>query len=93
MKYSDTETLYTSVYQKILDPFDKVYTWTVKQTLMGAHAFEAAKLMVKTYELPITWQEFAEQAKILTTEIMGTAEFLPGKHLSANIINFSFFPQ
>ncbi|XP_037039523.1 probable pseudouridine-5'-phosphatase isoform X2 [Bradysia coprophila] len=85
----DTETLYTKVYQKILDPFGKVYTWDVKQTLMGSHAHEAAKLMVKTYELPITWEEFAEQAKLLTTEVMGTAEFLPGaerllKHLHAN---------
>lgn len=67
------------MYQKILDPYGKVYTWDVKQRLiMGAHANEAAKIMVKTYELPITWQEFAQQAKILTTEIMGTAEFLPG---------------
>lgn len=76
--HSDTEQLYTKVYQKILDPFGKTYTWDVKQTLMGAHAHEAAKIMVKTYELPITWEEFAEQAKLLTTEIMGTAEFLPG---------------
>lgn len=76
------------MYQKILDPFGKVYTWDVKQTLMGAHAHEAAKIMANTYELPITWQEFADQAKILTTEIMGTAEFLPGKQIGANFINF-----
>jgi len=90
----DTETLYTQVYQKILDPFGKVYTWDVKQTLMGAHAHEAAKLMVKTYELPITWQEFAEQAITLTTEIMGTAVFLPGaerllKHLHNTNVPFA----
>lgn len=59
---------------------------------MGAHAHEAAKIMVKTYELPITWEEFAEQAKTLTTEIMGTAEFLPGiKTMWPNFINFWFF--
>lgn len=78
------------MYQKILDPFGKVYTWDVKQTLMGAHAHEAAKIMVKTYDLPIAWEEFAEQAKTLTTEIMGTAEFLPG--IRANFINF-FSPR
>lgn len=69
------------MYQKILDPFGKVYTWDVKQMLMGAHANEAAVKMVNAYELPITWQEFAEQVKILTYEIMGTAKLMPGKRI------------
>lgn len=63
----------------MIDPYGKQYTWEVKQKLMGRQSEETARIMVSEYDLPITWQEFAEQSKALGQEIMATASLLPGK--------------
>lgn len=45
---------------------------------MGRQSEETARIMVSEYDLPITWQEFAEQVKAMGQEIMATATLLPG---------------
>lgn len=56
----DTEVLYTQATQKILDPYGKTYTWDVKVTLMGLQREDVSKKIVEIYDLPITWEEYAD---------------------------------
>lgn len=77
---SDTEPLYTEIFQKVIDPYGKQYTWEVKQKLMGRQSEETARIMVSEYDLPMTWEEFAEKAKVMGQLIMATATLLPGKY-------------
>lgn len=52
--------LYTEATQKILDPYGKTYTWDVKVTLMGLQREDVSKRIVEIYDLPITWEEYAD---------------------------------
>lgn len=63
----------------MIEPFGKTYTWEVKLKLMGMQSEETARTMVSEYDLPITWQEFAEQSKAMAQQTMATAKLMPGK--------------
>lgn len=75
---ADTERIYTEVYQKVIDPFGKTYTWDVKQQLMGTQEYESAQKMIDIYELPLTCEEFVQLVREYNYEMMKLAELLPG---------------
>lgn len=77
---TDTEPLYTEIFQNVITPYGKVYTWEVKQKLMGRQSEETSRIMVSEYDLPITWQEFGEKVKEMGKQIMATATLLPGNY-------------
>lgn len=80
-KIPDTETLYTVVTQKILDEYapGKIYLWEVKVTLMGLQKEAVSKKIVEIYDLPITWEEYADLAQAQIEVLMKNCRMMPGK--------------
>lgn len=76
----DTETLYTVVTQEILDVVSpgKIYTWEVKVGLMGLQKEDVSKRIVELYDLPITWEEYADMAQERIEIVMRDCSLMPG---------------
>lgn len=62
----------------ILDEYDQKYTFEVKQQLMGLQTQQVAEFMVKSYDLPITWEEYAKRQLENTRTLMRDAKLMPG---------------
>lgn len=88
----DTETLYTVVTQEILDEVSpgKIYTWDVKVGLMGLQKEAVSRKIVEIYDLPITWEEYAEKAQERIEIVMRNCSLMPGK-VEDRRTNFLFF--
>ncbi|KAI8081715.1 HAD-like domain-containing protein [Halteromyces radiatus] len=58
----DTERVYTEVTQEILDKYANGarFTWDIKSKLMGRTGDESARIVVETYKLPMTVQEYLD---------------------------------
>lgn len=80
---SDTETLYTVVTQNILNVHapGKIYTWDVKVTLMGLQKEAVSRKIVELYDLPLTWEEYADLAQLEIEKLMRDCHLMPGKTL------------
>ena len=76
--FSDTEDLYTIVYDGILQTYGKRFTWEMKQKMMGTKILEGAQLMIDELDLPFTPQDFVEMSKQKMTEVFPTAKLMPG---------------
>ncbi|EDW64906.2 probable pseudouridine-5'-phosphatase isoform X1 [Drosophila virilis] len=90
----DTETLYTKAAQLVLDPYGKTYTFDVKQQIMGLQTRPVAEFMIKCYDLPLTWEEYAKQQTDNARALMRDAKLMPGaerllRHLHANKVPFA----
>jgi pseudouridine 5'-phosphatase len=79
----DTETLYTVVTQNILNEYapGKIYTWDVKITLMGLQKEAVSKEIVKLYDLPLTWEEYADLAQLQIEKLMRNCQLMPGEKI------------
>ncbi|KAF5298495.1 hypothetical protein FQR65_LT01274 [Abscondita terminalis] len=82
----DTESIYTEATNNVVQQYGKIYTWEIKSQIMGLTGVEAAKLIVKLLDLPISWEEFHKQAHEQHKILMPHAQFMPGaenliKHL------------
>ncbi|VDN10866.1 unnamed protein product [Dibothriocephalus latus] len=74
-----TEEIYTEVISELLSKYEKTYTYEVKRKLMGRKALEAAAIMVKEYDLPISPQELTDELHSkITPETWHKATLLPG---------------
>lgn len=82
----DTETLYSVAAQLILDEFGHTYTFEVKQQLMGLQTQQVAEFIVKTYDLPISWEEYAKRQLENTRKLMRDAKLMPG--INFHILSF-----
>ncbi|XP_058452317.1 probable pseudouridine-5'-phosphatase isoform X2 [Malaya genurostris] len=85
----DTEMLYTEVTQSIADPYGKIYTWEIKQSVMGLQREPAAIAIVEALELPITPEEYIEISTAKINELMPHCAMMPGaerliRHLHQN---------
>lgn len=76
----DTETIYTVVTQNILDIYKPgaIYTMEQKVPLMGLQTEAVARKIVELFDLPLTWQEYAELAKEQITLLMPKCRIMPG---------------
>ncbi|XP_037957277.1 probable pseudouridine-5'-phosphatase isoform X2 [Teleopsis dalmanni] len=87
----DTEKLYTQATQSILDEYGATYSWEVKMKVMGLHSLEVGRIIVDTYNLPITPEEYTNRQRAATEKNMQDAELMPGaerllRHLSKHKI-------
>ncbi|ALC38555.1 Gs1l [Drosophila busckii] len=90
----DTETLYTVAAQQVLDPYGKTFTFDVKEQIMGLQTQQVAEFMLKEYELPMTWEEYAQQQAENARKLMKDAKLMPGaerllRHLHAHKVPFA----
>lgn len=77
----DTETLYTVVTQQILDVVSpgKVFTWEVKVGLMGLQKEDVSKKIVELYDLPVSWEEYADMAMERIEIVMQNCSIMSGE--------------
>lgn len=76
----DTETLYTVGTQNILNEYSPgtIYTWDVKVNLMGLQKEAVSRKIVEIYDLPLTWQEYADLAQVQIELLMKNCHLMPG---------------
>lgn len=77
----NTEDLYTKAANLLLAKYGKgPLTWDVKVNLQGRPATESAKIMISTYELPLTVEQYQEQNIEIQKPLWQELRFLPGAH-------------
>jgi len=74
----DTEKLYTEATQRVVGQYGKTFDWALKSLMMGRHELEAAELLIKTLELPITAEEYLRRQVPIAEGLFATAGELPG---------------
>ena len=74
----DTEGIYTEVTQDIVGEFGKVFDWSVKKTIIGRPASQAAKIIVESLDLPITPQDYLDSRKDVLIEKFKNTQPMPG---------------
>ncbi|XP_062712001.1 probable pseudouridine-5'-phosphatase isoform X1 [Aedes albopictus] len=87
----DTEKLYTEVTQSIADPYGKIYTWEIKQSIMGLQREAAAVAIIEALGLPMTPEEYIVVSTEKINQLMGNCKMMPGaerlvRHLHENNI-------
>lgn len=89
----DTEVLYTLGTQNVLDLLcvNKTYTWDVKVQLMGLQREDVSKRIVEIYDLPITWEEYADMIQEQIEDLMTNCKLCPGNWTGRILLIFVFF--
>lgn len=87
----DTERVYTEVTQQILDQYANgvKFSWDVKTQLMGRTGDESARMVVETYKLPMSTEEYLKMTTVIQEDLFPHAKLLPGveklvRHLYAH---------
>ncbi|KAL7306399.1 hypothetical protein TKK_0001818 [Trichogramma kaykai] len=73
----DTEQLYTTVFNRLLSPYGKEFTWAHKGQTMGFHTHQLIKFLIDTFELPMQPDELHKRLQDDYKEIFPTTKFLP----------------
>ena len=76
---SDTERLYTVVFEKLCARYGKQFTWDIKLQLMGRKTMESAEKIIELLELPTNPEQWVRDMSDEMTKIMPEAKLLPGK--------------
>ena len=74
----DTEGIYTEVTQQIVGEYGKVFDWSVKGKIIGRRAIQAAEIIVDSFDLPITPQDYLDSRKNVLLEKFKDTVALPG---------------
>lgn len=76
----DTESMYTIVQQKLLDPYGITFTPEVKSKMMGRRAVDAAQVMVEHYGLQgkMDPEKFVRDREALLDELFAECDLMPG---------------
>ncbi|CEP08610.1 hypothetical protein [Parasitella parasitica] len=89
----DTERVYTEVTQQILDKHTDgaTFTWDVKSKLMGLSGNKSATIVVETYKLPMSVEEYLEVTSVIQEDLFPHVKLLSGverliRHLHAHNI-------
>jgi len=74
----DSEKLYTEATQHVVGMYGKTFDWSLKSQMMGRHERDAAELLVRTLELPITADEYLQRCAPIAEGLFPSAAELPG---------------
>lgn len=73
----DTEEIYFDIGRAVIGKYGKTFEWSLKSRLMGMPWNEAVDLLLETLGLPITREEYIEQAA-KHVHLFQNANILPG---------------
>ncbi|KAJ1786732.1 Pseudouridine-5'-phosphatase [Coemansia sp. RSA 2167] len=87
----DTETIYSQVTNKILEPYNKTFPIETKLKMMGRDVRTATEILLADLDLPLTFDEYDNQATELKQIYFGMAMMMPGaerliRHLNVHSI-------
>ncbi|KAL5261690.1 hypothetical protein ACHWQZ_G007403 [Mnemiopsis leidyi] len=74
----NTEILYDVAIQKILDRFDKTYTYDLKMKVMGMKYHKSMDLIQKELDIPITAEELVTESMCNLKELFIKCDKMPG---------------
>ncbi|HET6149286.1 MAG TPA: HAD-IA family hydrolase [Polyangia bacterium] len=74
----DTEPLYTQATAAVAARFGKRYDWSVKSECIGRGTSEAAAIIIRALELPLSPQELVHERDRVLVQLLATATPLPG---------------
>lgn len=83
----DTEILYDKAIQSVLDRFNKVYTYNLKQKLMGMKYLKSMELLQQELGVDLTPEELVSESMAILKDLFVKCDVKPGagrliKHLS-----------
>ncbi|KAJ2797242.1 hypothetical protein H4S07_006000 [Coemansia furcata] len=87
----DTETIYTEVTNKILEPFGKTFPIETKIKMMGRDVRTATEILLSDLQLPLMFEEYNDQAEKLKQVYFRRSQLMPGvekllRHLAKHSI-------
>ncbi|KAG0144532.1 hypothetical protein CROQUDRAFT_619026 [Cronartium quercuum f. sp. fusiforme G11] len=74
----DSESLYTTISNEILAPFNKQLTWEIKAILMGRPALESATLLVEKTGIPMAPEDLIAAMSKRQVEMFPNVKPMPG---------------
>lgn len=78
---ADTEGFYTTVQEKILERYGKVFDWSVKVKMMGKTTAESTRILFEEFGLSglLTPEQFLEERETMLEKLLPTCVAMPGK--------------
>ena len=76
--FSDTERIYSEIYDRVAEAHGGKYCWEIKVQLMGRPGKEGNRLAVELMNLPITPEQFYQEQQVHKEELFPLANVLPG---------------
>jgi len=74
----DTEPLYTQAIATVAARFGKGYGWTVKSQCIGRGTLEAAAIIVRALELPLSPEELVRERDVTLVALLASAPRMHG---------------
>jgi len=74
----DTEKLYTQATQAVVGEFDKHFDWALKSQMMGRDELDAARVLVRELDLPISGEEYLRRQLPIAEALFRAATEIPG---------------
>lgn len=75
----DTESLYSVAYSRVLQEYEKTYTWEHKTKIMGLKGIEGLHTLIRMLHLPITVQTFENKLAPIYQELFPQCDLMPGE--------------
>jgi pseudouridine-5'-monophosphatase len=73
----DTEPLYTTAAQKVMDPYGATYTMALKRQVMGGDSRRSAQLAIDHGRLPLSVDEYLQQREVHLRALFADAAEMP----------------
>ncbi|PWZ45008.1 (DL)-glycerol-3-phosphatase 1, mitochondrial [Zea mays] len=90
----DTEGFYTTVQEKILMRFGKVFDWSVKAKMMGKTTAESTRILFEEFGLAglLTPEQFLEERETMLKKLLPTCVAMPGVLRLINLLHTNGIP-
>jgi pseudouridine-5'-monophosphatase len=74
----DTEPLYTQATQQVIEPYGKVFDWSIKCEMMGRKSEESAQYLVERLALPISAEEVLARSRPILEQLFTACREMRG---------------